>query len=67
MKTYQFTIQGITCEACIKLVKKRLGKIIGITTINLDLKGKLGIQAERNLDASELVQALKDTNYTLKH
>jgi copper chaperone CopZ len=63
MKSYQFSLQGLTCEACVKLVKKRLEKISGVTEVEVDLQGNLTIKSERDLEKANLMIALKDTDY----
>lgn len=65
MFTYQYKLGGLNCEACIKLVKMDLGGIKGITNIDLDLDGSLEINADREIDKSEVVAALKDSEYKI--
>lgn len=67
MKSFQFTVQGLTCEACAKIIKKRLGKVTGVGEITVDLNGHVEIQASRDIDIAEFAAALQDTNYTLKY
>ena len=65
MFDYQYKLGGLTCEACIKLVKMDLGGIKGITNIDLNLDGSLEIKADREIDKDEIVTALKDTEYKI--
>ena len=52
MFDYQYKLGGLTCEACIKLVKMDLGGIKGITNIDLNLDGSLEIKADMEIDKS---------------
>ncbi len=63
MKSYQFNLQGLTCEACTKIVKKRIGKVSGISDVEVDLQGYLKVKTEQDLNKEELIIALKDTDY----
>ncbi|MBI5414241.1 heavy-metal-associated domain-containing protein [Candidatus Peregrinibacteria bacterium] len=63
MFSSSFTITGITCEACVKLIKKRLQKIQNVTEVSLELSGNLGISSDRQIEKTELLSALEGTDY----
>ncbi|KKR33524.1 MAG: Heavy metal translocating P-type ATPase [Candidatus Gottesmanbacteria bacterium GW2011_GWC2_39_8] len=63
MNTLELIITGITCEACIKLIKKRIEKIDGVKDIDIKISGETVISGERNIDLEEIVDVLKDTDY----
>ena len=63
MKTTQFKLSGLSCEACTKIIKKRVGKLPDISEINVDIQGNLEIKADRDLDKKEVITALRDTDY----
>lgn len=58
-----FTISGITCEACLKLIKRRVGTISGVNDINVDLQGTTKVSADRKIDLSEITKVLEGTDY----
>ncbi len=63
MKSNQFKLSGLSCEACTKIIKKRVERLPDISGVNVDVQGNLEIMANRNLDKSEVITALKDTDY----
>ncbi|MDP2642918.1 MAG: hypothetical protein Q8P62_03695 [Candidatus Peregrinibacteria bacterium] len=65
MFSYQYKLGKLNCEACIKLVKMDLGTVKGITNIDLDIDGALELKADREIDKSEIVSALKDSEYKI--
>lgn len=65
MHTYQFKVEGLTCQACQKIIQKKLGKVTGVNGVSVELDGKLEIKSEREIAKSELVEALKDTDYKI--
>lgn len=65
MYSYQYKLQGLTCGACTKIVQKRIGVIDGVTEAKAELNGNLEIKSDREIDKSELVDALKDTDYKI--
>lgn len=65
MNSYQFQVEGLSCQACQKIIQKKLGSVKGVSGVNVDLKGKLEVKAEREVSKSELVEALKDTDYKI--
>lgn len=65
MNTYQYKLQGLTCEACVKIVKKILSGVDGVKEVFASLDGDLKIDTDREIEKSEFVSALKDTNYKI--
>ena len=60
-------ISGITCEACIKLIKKKVGKIIGVKDVTIkDNNGETMIESENELKTSDIVTALKSLPYKVQ-
>lgn len=59
-------ISGMSCEACQKLVEKRLMKIPGVNRVAIELKSGLAeILANRRIDSREIMEALKGTEYKI--
>ena len=66
MQTSQFQVEGLSCQACQKIIQKRVGKIQGVTEVSVDLNGKLELKSDRTIDKAELINVLKDTDYKVK-
>ncbi|EKD99973.1 MAG: hypothetical protein ACD_22C00126G0004 [uncultured bacterium] len=61
---YKIQLQGLHCEACKKISEKRIGKLEGVTSVNVDLPQQVAqIQANRIILRSEIEEVLKDTEY----
>ena len=64
MQTIKFKLQGLHCEACVKISKMNLSEIGGVSEVELDLtSGEGKLTAEREIALSEIEAALKDTDY----
>lgn len=60
-------ISGITCEACIKLIKKKVGKITGVKDIVIkDNNGETMIVSENEIKTSEIISALNGLPYKVQ-
>lgn len=66
MFTLNFRLGGLTCEACVKLVAKRLQKITGVTNVIIDLtSGKSSVISKTELSLNEIRQSLAETEYII--
>lgn len=66
MKTTKFKLAGLHCEACVKICKMNLSDINGVSEVELDLaSGEGQLTADREIDLSEIEEALKDTGYKI--
>lgn len=55
---------GLTCEACKKVIEKRLSKLDGVMEVNVSLANSVAdITAMRPINVSEVTEALKGTEY----
>ena len=61
--TTPFSVTGITCEACIKLIKRRVITIAGVKDFNVTLTGEASVIADRTIDISEITKVLVGTDY----
>ncbi|OGG22120.1 hypothetical protein A3D03_02030 [Candidatus Gottesmanbacteria bacterium RIFCSPHIGHO2_02_FULL_40_13] len=60
-------ISGITCEACIKLIKKKVGKIIGVKDVVIkENNGETMIVSENELKTSDIASALQGLPYKVQ-
>lgn len=60
-------ISGITCEACIRLIKKKVGKLNGVSDVII--KGNTGettVISIRKLSVSDITSALSGLPYQIK-
>ena len=61
---YKLHLQGLHCDSCKKIAEKRLRKIEGVATVNVDMKDQtVLIQTDRTLSQTEAEDILKDTDY----
>jgi len=59
-----FSLSGLTCGACEKVISKRLQKIEGVQGVQVSLQnGATSITASRPISIDEVTQALHDTHY----
>ncbi len=65
MHNLHYQISGFTCQACVRLAQKRIEKIEGVSEASVQENGETLISAERNIDKTEINEALKDTNYKI--
>lgn len=53
MNNINFKLEGLTCEACVKLATGRIKKIPGVTNVEIEFitgNTKVGSEADINLD-----------------
>lgn len=63
MYTLNVKLAGLTCEACIKLSKKRIEKIDDVKETNIQLSGEAEIFSERMISKNEIKDALNGSGY----
>jgi len=62
--TTRFQLSGLTCEACEKVITKRLQTIAGVKEIHVSSQnGFTSIMATRPISKDEVIQALAGTHY----
>lgn len=64
--TTHVTISGITCDACLKLIKRRVSTLTGIHDITVKENGCTTIAANRIVPVEEIQTALKGTHYQVQ-
>ncbi len=61
MKTNKFTIEGMTCEACVEKVTEKLKAIPQVQSVIVDLKGKTAvIESQNGINLDQAKAVLKD-------
>ncbi len=59
----KFTILGMHCGACQKVIEKKLLKITGVLQVNVQLSGDVTVNADRLISKDEVKLALEGTDY----
>ena len=63
MFSLNINLSGLKCNACVKLVKSKVGKIDGIKSVEVNLSGETCIISERLVTKDEIKQALSETDF----
>ncbi len=65
-QTQTLVIDGITCDACIKLITKRFSRIAGVTNVvSVEKNGIATVTVEEKLPESVYAEALANTAYAI--
>lgn len=61
-----FSIAGMTCDACQKVVSKKLGKITDVNDVSVNKNSGIAeVTAQRSISSAEVRSALAGTHYSL--
>ena len=61
---YKIQLQGLHCDACKKILQKRLGRLEGVTFVDVNLDQQTVLLTSSNaLEQVNIKEALKDTEY----
>lgn len=64
--TSNFQIAGMTCDACQKVVQKKLSKVADVENVTVDKEaGTANILSNRIINTAEVTAALEGTHYSL--
>ena len=58
-------IIGINCEACTKLIKKRLLTVPGVVDAQININGEAEIKTNQEVTLEQLQEVLYDTEYRI--
>lgn len=68
IQTTQLQLSGLTCEACEKVISKKLKTIKDVQEVRVSSQnGLVSIIAHRLIDPQEVITALQDTHYKIIH
>ena len=69
MITNKFTIEGMTCEACVQKISEKLQSIPHVQSVTLSLKEKVAtIESHQKINISDVKESLKSLpKYTVGH
>jgi copper chaperone len=66
MTTAAFTVNGMTCEHCVRSVTEEIEAIGGVTDVRVDLPtGEVTVTSELPLDAAQVRVAVEEAGYGL--
>ncbi|MBW0270933.1 cation-transporting ATPase [Nocardia sp. MH4] len=66
MATTTYTVTGMTCGHCVSSVKQEIGKIDGVTSVDVDLaSGLVKVDSTNELTESEVAAAVDEAGYAL--
>lgn len=64
MATSTYTVTGMTCGHCVGSVQKEIGKIDGVTNVDVDLAtGQVKVESAAPLAESDVVAAVDEAGY----
>jgi copper chaperone CopZ len=62
-KTVTLTVEGMTCEGCVKGVERSLGAVPGVKKVVVSLKDKTAQVTVGSVDAAQLIKAVEGAGY----
>lgn len=66
MTTSTYTVSGMSCEHCVAAVRTELGKVEGVTGVEVDLgSGRVTVTSDRPLDRAAVAAAVDEAGYEL--
>ncbi|MEV6134921.1 copper ion binding protein [Nocardia sp. NPDC051990] len=64
MATSTYTVTGMTCGHCVNSVKTEIGKIDGVTSVDVDLaSGAVRVDSTAPLTNADIVAAVDEAGY----
>ncbi len=64
MNSISFKLDGLSCEACVKLSVNRIKKIPGVQEVSIDLNtGVAKVSSEADIDLDIIKHSLAGTDY----
>lgn len=62
--TSTYTVNGMTCGHCVRSVTEEVGKIEGVTKVDVDLaSGRVTVQSEGPVDDTAFADAVDEAGY----
>lgn len=66
MNKINFKLEGLTCDACVKLAGNRLRKIPGVIDANIDrASGNAEVTSDAVIEWKDLQKSLEGTDYEI--
>ncbi|GAA3850467.1 heavy-metal-associated domain-containing protein [Amycolatopsis tucumanensis] len=61
-----YTVRGMTCDHCVRAVTEEVGKIDGVTGVEVDLPtGKVTVASNQELNVDDVRAAVDEAGYEL--
>lgn len=66
MKNIEFSLDGLSCESCVKSVTNHFMEVPGVKTVNIDLSSKKAkVLSEDHVSLEDLSQSLESSHYKI--
>jgi copper chaperone len=66
MTSTQYTVKGMTCEHCVSAVSEEVGRLDGVTRVQVDLaSGVVTVASATPLDVTAVRAAVDEAGYEL--
>ncbi|NEW50886.1 heavy-metal-associated domain-containing protein [Nocardia cyriacigeorgica] len=66
MATNTYTVTGMTCGHCVGSVKAEIGKIDGVTSVDVDLaSGRVSVDSAAPLADADVAAAVDEAGYAI--
>ncbi|MFD0904768.1 heavy-metal-associated domain-containing protein [Actinomadura sediminis] len=67
MSTATYTVAGMTCGGCAGTVKQEVGRVAGVTAVDVELVGgKVTVTSDAPIDEAQIRAAVEEAGYELK-
>ncbi len=64
MSTTTYTVEGMTCDHCVRAVTEEVAKLGGVTDVDVDLtSGRVAVTSDRPVDDAAFVAAVDEAGY----
>ena len=66
MSTSTYTVQGMTCEHCVRSVTEEVSEVPGVTGVDVDLaSGRVTVRSDQPVDDGAVREAVEEAGYEL--
>lgn len=67
MSTTTYTVAGMTCDHCVQAVRREVGAIHGVSSVDVDLaSGRVSVEAEQPIPLQAVKQAIDEAGFDLQ-
>lgn len=64
--TSTYTVQGMTCDHCVRSVREEVSELPGVTDVDVDLaSGRVVVTADEPVDRAAVQAAVEEAGYEL--
>lgn len=62
--TATYTVTGMTCDHCVASVREEIGRVEGVTGVEVDLaSGRVTVSADRPVEDAAVAAAVEEAGY----